>query len=345
MRARKCELLELLESAPGAKPPIYARAGVSRCSENVQRNAMACDRVLDSSQRLQIAPGKGEAFSRDFAWIKLSVSHFNIRKFPEAAIHDASGAPSHKVPTACTKSERDKVADGMPWARRQFREISDSPLLESEAARPDRTELAIRLTRSANSCPEFHERLIEMRAIGCAIDLMKGRAAHQSFGPLPQQAAGFLLTWIRFNGEQSRQHTNHISVENGRGLIESDAANSPSRVAPNSGQCQYVFELVWKGACPFMNDDLRRPMQVPRPSVVPKPFPQLQHAVQGRRSQRLDVGKCFHPALPVWNHRLDLRLLEHDFGDRYRIWISRAAPGKIARIGRKPIQERADDGI
>ncbi len=56
---------------------------------------------------------------------------------------------------------------------------------------------------------------------------------------------------------------------------------------------------------------LRAGAQIARSRVIPQPRPQMQHLIQGRRRERLHVGKPRHEALVVGNHRGDLGLLQH----------------------------------
>ena len=71
---------------------------------------------------------------------------------------------------------------------------------------------------------------------------------------LPKLRVCFFLARIGFDSEQARQDTNDIAVENGRGLIESNAANRASGVAANAGKRENVVEGFRK----LVGDDVRR---------------------------------------------------------------------------------------
>src|SRR5439155_26313901 len=62
-----------------------------------------------------------------------------------------------------------------------------------------------------------------------------GRLANERFSESPECCAGFLLTRIFGDAEEAGEHADHISVENRRRLIESDAEHGAGRVAANAG--------------------------------------------------------------------------------------------------------------
>ena len=55
----------------------------------------------------------------------------------------------------------------------------------------------------------------------------------------------------------------------------------------------------------------------------------MQHIVQRRRRQRVNVGKACHELLEVGDHRLYLGLLQHDLGNPHRVGGGRVLPGQI----------------
>src|SRR5262249_58148497 len=74
---------------------------------------------------------------------------------------------------------------------------------------------------------------------------------------------------------------------------------------------------------------LRGAMKIARARVVAEPGPQPEHLVEWRSRQRAHRRKTRHPALPIRDHRLDARLLQHDLADPDGIGVARAAPGKV----------------
>ena len=58
----------------------------------------------------------------------------------------------------------------------------------------------------------------------------------QLFCELPELGVGLFLARIAFDAVDARQHADDVAVEDGRGLVEGDAANRPGGVTANAGQ-------------------------------------------------------------------------------------------------------------
>jgi hypothetical protein len=71
-------------------------------------------------------------------------------------------------------------------------------------------------------------------------------AHHQFFRQLPQPGVPRLRLRIVRNAEKARQHADDIAVENGRGLIEGDAANRAGGLASDARQRQHVVKGLRK---------------------------------------------------------------------------------------------------
>lgn len=78
------------------------------------------------------------------------------------------------------------------------------------------------------------------------------------------------------------------------------------------------------------------PVEIPRPGIVPEPLPMREHLGLSGLRQRGEIREAPQPPFVEWNHRGDLRLLQHEFRHHDRIRIGGPAPGQIASESLKP---------
>ena len=96
----------------------------------------------------------------------------------------------------------------------------------------------------------------------------------------------------------------------------------------------------------MLRDDLLRGLlQISGAGVIAESFPKFVDFVRAGVRGGLDGGQFAHPALPVWNHSFDLRLLEHDFGNPDRVRIAGAAPRQVTRVVREPAEQRRNQPV
>ena len=165
------------------------------------------------------------------------------------------------------------------------------------------------------------------------------RFLHQFVRQLPQpRVRGFLLRIIR-DAEKARQDADDIAVQNRRGLVEGDAANRAGGIAADAGQRQNLLELFRKLPTVFFHDDLRGFLQIADAGVIAETFPELVDLGRRRFGRHLNRRQFAQPAVPEWNDRFHLRLLQHDFGDPDGVRIARAAPRQVARVRGEPVQQ------
>ncbi len=168
----------------------------------------------------------------------------------------------------------------------------------------------------------------------------------QRFCQLPQFLAHFRVFRIAFDGEEAAQHADHIAIEHGRIHVKGEAGDGARRVTSDAGQGHQSLDGARPLAVPFVDDDLRRLVQIARSSVIAESFPQLQHIAQRRGSEIVNRRETLEKAVEVRNHRLDLRLLQHHLAEPHAIRRSIVPPGQIACIGAKPVkQSRVDFGF
>ena len=81
-------------------------------------------------------------------------------------------------------------------------------------------------------------------------------------------------------------------------------------------------------------------LQVADASVIPETFPKFENCGFLGSSQMRDGGQPFHPSIPIRNHGLHLRLLQHDFGDPDGVWVIVFFPGQVfAAVVVEPLQQ------
>ncbi len=123
-------------------------------------------------------------------------------------------------------------------------------------------------------------------------------------------------------------------------IVEGDTENGRSRVLADSRERQELFALTWKFAAMFGDHLLGGALQIARAAVVAEARPQAQHFFLRSRSKGNNAGKTGEKFFVVGDHRRHARLLQHDFRDPNAVRITILAPGQIALIIAKPIQER-----
>jgi len=164
-------------------------------------------------------------------------------------------------------------------------------------------------------------------------------AGYQIPGQRPKLRVSQFFARIALDAEEARQNSDDVAVNDWRRLVKSDAANRSGRISANTRQRQYVFEMFRKFATILVADDLRRLLQIARPSVVAEPFPKLENSFWSCFCQGGDAWQLPHPSVPVRDDGLDLSLLEHDFGNPNAVGIARPAPGEIASVFPEPRQQ------
>ena len=162
---------------------------------------------------------------------------------------------------------------------------------------------------------------------------------NQFFRQLPKSRIRLLLTRVFPDAKNPRQNPDDIAVKDRRRLVERNAANRAGGVTPDSRQSDHGIEVIRKFAAVFLHDLPRRLLQVAGAGVIAEALPKLVDFVRTRIGGGLDGGQFAHPAFPIRHDRLDLGLLEHDFGDPDGVGIAGAPPRQVAGVLRKPIQQ------
>ena len=70
--------------------------------------------------------------------------------------------------------------------------------------------------------------------------------SHQFGRELPEPRVGFLFLRVFGDAVQAREDADDVAIEDGRGLVEGDAADGTRRVTPDAGQREDGIKFFWE---------------------------------------------------------------------------------------------------
>ena len=266
-------------------------------------------------------------------------SQLDVREFPKLGVDSSHRPLPHQKASATFCDDGDESAGGGGRSPASIGEAFNLAGALCHTLGNDRAERALWLGRCADKGTQLHQGLIERGALPISRGARLRGETDQSLGERPKSRIGRCAARIAFDAEEAGQHPYHIAVQDGGGLIEGDAADGSSGVAPNAWQGQNLAETFRKFTVMLLDEDLGGFLQVASSSVVAQSFPKFQHLVGLRFCERLDGREAAHPALPIGQDRFHLGLLEHDFRNPNCIRFTSAPPRKIASILAKPPQQ------
>ena len=301
------------------------RAGGKFGAVGFQQNAVAGDRVPDAEEGS--AGQYFEGSDRRTEIVRVDI-HFDIGKFPQAGIDHAGGTPPHQqaCPVADDQGNEPPLGDGRP-RRRRGKFVYTLPA-QGEAVAAQGAGRALGLAGKANQGAQLHHGLVQPGRLAAGDD--------QGFGRPPEFCFDSLGARIARDAQEAAQDPDHIAVENGRGLVEGDAANRARRVSAHAGQSQHFVKRFGEAPGMLIHDQPGRGMGEAHAAIITEALPQFEHALRPRLGEVRDRWQRPHPALVVGDHCFDLRLLQHDFGNPDGVGIARPAPGQVARMLVKP---------
>ncbi len=136
--------------------------------------------------------------------------------------------------------------------------------------------------------------------------------------------------------EQTREHPPCVPIDRRLRDPERDAGNRTGRVGPDPRKSSEPGGIIGKPAPVALDDLPRRAVEISGPRVVSEPLPRLQHLIQIRSRQRLDVREASQEALVEGAHGVQPRLLRHHLGDPYPVGLAAGAPRHIPLAGLEP---------
>ena len=220
-----------------------------------------------------------------------------------------------------------------------------------------RTNVAARIDRRADQCPEFHQRLVERAGILGGQDFRSQP---------PQHLPGRGLRHVSPDAEHPSQNPRDVAVDQRDSLAKRDAGNRPGRVPAHSRQLQQFLNgggegqpripfRGWPSRPPRMmfgparrarptSQQSRRAVKVPGSRVITESLPQLEHALVRRPREGFNRWESAQPPLVIVADDLDARLLQHDFADPDLIRIARRPPRQLPMMPSVPAHEVAVEG-
>ena len=112
-------------------------------------------------------------------------------------------------------------------------------------------------------------------------------------------------------------------------------------VFANAGKLLHFCNCVRELAAVLFHDQPGGRMQISGAGVIAEALPGVKHIVLLRPCQRGKGWKSAQPLFIIREHRSDLGLLKHRFGNQDRVRIIGSSPGKIAAVLAIPGQKTA----
>lgn len=143
-------------------------------------------------------------------------------------------------------------------------EVLGLPKLESMAPFPHGAFPATGQAGQAEGLSQFHHRLIEVSRLA---------AGKKKIEILLYRAAKAWLVKTAAKREKSGHDASYVAIDNCKGLIIGNAQYRPSSVIANARKGTYLFEVIGELPGVFMDNFLRRAVQVSSPPVISQTGP------------------------------------------------------------------------
>ena len=202
----------------------------------------------------------------------------------------------------------------------------------------ERAQHAGRPARRADRRAEIHHRLREVA---------RPRLRHQLLDDLVDRR--LRLGQRRLDRLQPRDHPLDIAVDDRGRPAMGDRRDGGRRVAADAGQLEQAFDRVGEPPAMFAGDDVGAFLEVAGARIVAEAGPCLHDVVGFGAGERRDIRPARDEGAEIRLHRLDRRLLQHDFrepdavGVRPRRRRRRHAPGQVAMVAVVPGEQPGGD--
>ncbi len=232
--------------------------------------------------------------------------------------------PAVLDPQRCTR-EHGKLA--LFFARGHDRQHILATRARGLALLRERAHQTARRRRRAHRRAELHQALVQL-----AGRMLRRQRCHQRAGTRPQRLGTGGRLDIDRDAVDPREHARDVTVDEWRALAKRDRRDRTGGVRPDAGDCAQLTRATGQGACPLRAHLARAVPQIACARVVAKACPRGEHVVERRRGEVAHRRELLHPALPVRDHGLHPRLLQHDLADPDRIRVTRPSPGQVAPV-------------
>ena len=127
-----------------------------------------------------------------------------------------------------------------------------------------------------------------------------------------------------------------VRVDHRHVALERERQDGPRRVRADSGQRQECIERVRQASAVRRRHPDGGLVEMLGASRIPQTLPPAQHVAERRSRASLGCREHTEERLPLRNHAIDLRLLQHHLGDEDPPRITLAPPRKIAHSRNTP---------
>jgi hypothetical protein len=367
MRRREGQPLQISQPQPASGAGHGGQEDRTRLGTRpigAERDAITGDGMAHGPKGRQFQRIDPQKLSETAPWIG-PIVHFDIGKLPEPRVDHVGRPLQHQPLSLMFEQESLEVTRGGRRSAAQVGEPFRVPASPTLTIALEWTVGALWLARETDGGAQLHQRLIQERAgptgnqgrggakkrrspswSACRPGHRCGGGSHQDRGEIPKLIEGGAFPGIGVESQPSREDPDHISVEDRIGLVEGDAANGSGGVTADAWQSADGLKVSGEPAPMLAQQLLGGLLKVASSRIISEAFPEFENPLRFGLSQGPHVRQCLHPAFPIWNDGLDLRLLEHDLRDPDRIRIQRPPPGQVPRIldkppdqGRRPIPD------
>ena len=145
--------------------------------------------------------------------------------------------------------------------------------------------------------------------------------------------------------EDAKEDARDVGVEDRGAFAEREAADRAGGVLADAFEGQERVAIGGQPAAIAFHGFARDGVQPAWADVVAKRPPRLRDVVFGGGGQRLERRVLAKPFVIFRQDAIDLRLLQHHFGDEDVIRVARPAPGKVAAVAVVPAKKRAAEAL
>jgi hypothetical protein len=251
-------------------------------------------------------------------------SRVGLRQLPEATEQPFGAAPrEHDLARVLEpqRRARDHRQLALLLPLRDDRQLVLAAFDRGAAMLRERTQEAARSGRRADRRAELHQALVQR-----ARCVPVGQRRHQLARVLPQRLATGSALDVVLDREHARQHARDVAVDERRLLAKRDRCDRTGGVRPDA---RHAAQLAGPARQPALADRLCTGVEIARARVVAKASPRGEHVVERCVGERAHRRKLRHPALPVRDHGLHARLLQHHLADPDRVRVARAPPRQV----------------
>jgi hypothetical protein len=238
-------------------------------------------------------------------------------------LHEPSAAPRqshHSAPMVGTGARR--TPDGEDAGVRE--------LLSGPAERGHRAGAALRRDRTTDGLAELHDRLVEPAGA------IEGEELAQ---PLLEPEPGGRGTDVRPLEGPPGRHPDPVRLESDDGAAERERGHRPGDVRADPRKGLQIRDLLGEPPRVVPDDLPRRLMQVARPGVVPRPFPDLQDRRELRVREGRDVRERRDEPFVERDRLRHARLLEDHLGDPHVVRVGVPTPRERPPVVPEPREE------